>query len=319
MPRADVALGALLASVWMAMAFVSRGKAASKTETSTSVEPIQLANAMRYAAPIVLTNLAYLALFFGLRAFVAADAGLARSGQFSLALELGLKLVMTLGTALDLYLFQLAVRARDQHGEAAGLAELERNARLIFALLAPTVLGLWLVLPSLETLLVAPAYCGAFGSDLTGLLPALLLYASIQYIFHPAFQLSTRTSMIGAASALVVVVAAIGWGAGRFMGFGAVPVAAGALSCGLAVGLSWLAHGAHLGAAFRWPHLARLALALAGLAMVVLPLRQGWAPGLLNLVASAALGAAAFTIIAFIVNLGDIRSQWRVFRKPGGG
>ncbi len=159
-----------------------------------------------YALPIVGTNLAYLGLLLALRLYIAQEAGLAEAGRFSLALDLVGKLVMTLGTALDLWLFQLAVRAEREQGEAAGQRQLTLNFGRVIALLAPSMLGLWLVLPSLEALIVAPSFRGAFAWHAAMLIPGLMAYAIVQYVLHPFHQIAKRTAILLVAALLALLV-----------------------------------------------------------------------------------------------------------------
>jgi O-antigen/teichoic acid export membrane protein len=133
----------------------------------SAAEPVaDVASLLRYALPIVATNGLYLAFFFGLRSGVALVAGMAAAGQFSLALDFGLKLFSTLGTALDLLLFQLAVREAREKGEASGRARLCANAAIALALLLPVALGLGLVIDLLEPFLVRPDFRGPFAASL---------------------------------------------------------------------------------------------------------------------------------------------------------
>jgi hypothetical protein len=169
-----------------------------------------------------------------------------------------------------------------------------------------------------EVLLIAPAYRGAFAHDLTALLPALLLFASIQYVIHPAFQLSTRTTSIGMAALLVLLITALSWWGGRALGFGSASLAAGALGLGLAAGSIWLLCRANLAKAFRFGDLRRLALALTGLMMVVLPARYFLEPGIVNLGVSVLSGLAAFAMLAWLVDLAHIRAFWRGSRPKTG-
>ncbi|MCA0407315.1 MAG: hypothetical protein LCH39_14325 [Proteobacteria bacterium] len=163
------------------------------------------AELLRYAGPIVATNGLYLGFFFALRAGVAAFGGLAAVGQFSLALEFVLKLFSTIGTALDLALFPLALKAEREHGLEAAETRARANLEIGIAVLAPMAMGLMLIAPGLEPLLVAPAYQGPFAAFVLALTPGIALYALVQYGLHPFGQLRHQTGQLLRAALLACI------------------------------------------------------------------------------------------------------------------
>lgn len=324
-PRADVALATLFAAILIATVLQTL------LTGSQSIWPDTRADAKRkdqaglqlfvgYALPIVATNLAYLLLFFGLRFHVAASMGLASSGQFSLALDIGLKLVMTLGTAMDLVLFQLAVRAQDQHGPDAGRQRLDLNLALVLSLLAPVVLGAWLILPSLEILLVAPAFRGLFANQFALLLPGLFLYALVQYALHPLHQLAmlTRPLIIAAGFALLMTATIIV--SGDLLRIPPESQPAAGLFAGmlLAAILVWPQSGQRpsIGG---WRFLAGLAGALAALTVAAAPLRQTLPPGLSTGLATAFTGALAYALVIWMTDLAGLKSWVQAARRARSG
>ncbi len=91
------------------------------------------------------------------RAAVAAHHGLAEAGAFSLSYDVGIRIVAVTATALDVLLFQLAVRADREQGRDAALARVGRNLAVVLAVLLPTAAGYGLVLPHFAAVFVPEA------------------------------------------------------------------------------------------------------------------------------------------------------------------
>ena len=270
---------------------------------------------LRYSGPIILTNFTYLLLFFALRSFVAFQSGMAAAGQFSLALEFALKLVMTFGTALDLFLFQVAVRESRSGSFEIARQRVRANADLILALLLPMVLGLWLILPSIEVLMIAPAFREAFSAHLTLLLPGIAVFGIIQYVLHPFFQLDGRTVPLALAGLLAVMLALIVLAASRNS------VISEGSAVGLASALAMLTAAsvllARIGNPLREPMKTSLRLGVALLAMlaVTLPLRAltaGFFVGSTTVI----VGSLVYFGVAYALNLAGLRTILRQRQLP---
>lgn len=275
-------------------------------------EPPESAALLRYAGPIVLTNCLYLALFFAIRTAAALAGGLAVAGQVSLALDFTLKLFTTLGTALDLLLFQLALRDNRERGEAAGRERLRANFELVLAATLPVAVGLFLVIPDLEILLVAPDFRGSFAVLVATLLPGILLYTLVQYALHPYFQLAQQTGRLVLAAGIALAGAACGFFLLAPFGLlmpalvGLALVSAMALSAGLLLRrLERKDLPANRG-------LARMVIALGAMVLVVLLVRMLGA-GVGPAIVAICLGAITYTATAYALDLAGLRS---LFRKP---
>ena len=146
-----------------------------------------------YAAPIVVANLLYLLIPLVNRAIVTHLFGFAETGQFSLAWDFGQRSLQAIGTALDVVLFQVAVAIHAREGLAAARLQTSKNLGLVIALRLPATLGLWLILPSVEVLVVPPEFRGPFGHYLTLLLPGLFALSVASYGVNPAFQIEKKT------------------------------------------------------------------------------------------------------------------------------
>lgn len=265
---------------------------------------------LRYSAPIILTNLLYLALFFALRMLTAATGGLAAAGQISLALDFTLKLFSTIGSALDLALFQFALRDRREKGDAAALDTLRANAALIAAILSPMALGLALVVADVEPWLVGPDFRGGFAAFTLALLPGIWLHAMIQYSLHPPFQLRRETGKLVLAAAVAFSVAAFA------MALGTGGKAVSPEKAGLALGAGMLAAAMLLGArgarqitpgAGFWLKLGVALLALATMVTLVrLALPAPWAGA-----AAIPAGIAGYGAAAWLLDLAGLRVRIR--------
>ncbi len=101
--------------------------------------------------------------------------------------------MQTVGSALDILLFQIAVRTEREEGPAAAKAQIGTNMGLVLAATLAVSLGVWLVLPSIEATVVPQAFRGPFGEATALLLPGLACYTLAQAAVTPVFQLQKRT------------------------------------------------------------------------------------------------------------------------------
>ena len=267
----------------------------------------RLAPCLRYALPVVGAATLYLAIPLVNRTVAAHLYGFGETGQFSLAWDIGSRLVTALGTALDVLLFQIAVRA-DLEGHGGKVAA--RNLAIVAALLLPACAGTFLVMPSLEATIVPEAFRGPFGAYFALLLPGLFLWGVATFGLAPTFQIAHRTRPIIAAAAVAIAadVALLALlprdDATRTLALAQT----GALTAG-AVTLMGLARRARLPGP-RWRDIAAAALGTLAMAALVWPLRDR-APGLLMLGLEAVLGAAVYAGVLLATNLGGLRDLTR--------
>ena len=258
------------------------------------------ASAMHYAMPIVAANVLYQLVPLFNRSVITDHHGFAEVGQFSLAYDIGVRIVSAIGSTLDVLLFQIAVAADEKHGVAEGKAQIARNMALVFAIVLPAVLGLWLVLPSVELLVVPEKFRGPFAHYLGLLLPGLFCYAMINYAINPVFQLAKRTApLIAAAVAAAGVNVAL---------VHLLPQGGDASSIAAAQAAMYFTAFAVLTifALFTrpvWPDLHDIMTAMVGgaaMAAALAPMRS-WPPGLATLAVQVAAGAAIYggVVVAF--------------------
>ena len=170
-----------------------------------------------YSAPIVAAHLLYQAMPLAARSMVADVYDFAETGQFALAFDLGMRAMLAFGSALDVLLFQIAVAAHENHGAERARRQVGRNMAVVLAFLLPACIGLFLVMPSVELLIVPAQFRGPFGHYLGLLLPGLFAMGMILFGVNPVFQIGKKTApMVGAALVAVAagffLVVALPWG-----------------------------------------------------------------------------------------------------------
>ena len=262
---------------------------------------------LRYALPIVGANALYLLIPLANRALVTNVYGFAETGQYSLAFDIGTRVVAAIGTALDVLLFQIAVRADELHGAQRAKEQVAANMGIVFAIMLPATAGLWLILPSLDGLVVPQEFRLPFEHYLTLLLPGLLCYGLMNFAINPIFQIARRTlPMVAAAAvgccvdAVLILVLPRGADASSFAVAQAAAVAAGL------VALIVIA----LPSRPRWPRARDLVVAIAGTAAMiaaVAPLRE-WAPGVVTLIVEIVVGAVVYGCFVALFDLAGLRS-----------
>ncbi|HEY8565966.1 MAG TPA: lipopolysaccharide biosynthesis protein [Beijerinckiaceae bacterium] len=260
----------------------------------------------RYALPLVVANVAYQCLPLLNRGALAATDGFGAAGRFALAADIGARLFMTLGSALDIALFQLAVRADEREGRAAAEARVATNAALIAALLLPLAAGYALILPVVEALAVPAEFRGAFASHSLVLIPAFLAFSLILYALNPVFQLRKETGpLAGAALVAVAVNALLLVVLPAHLGpVGVSAAQLGGLSAALAVVLA-----AALARGFRapWAAFGKAALATMVMALAVAPLREA-GPPVAALAAMTGTGLLVYAACAAALDVAGLRS-----------
>ena len=180
---------------------VAARAALSDPEAQVHLARVEVARSLlRYSMPIVAANLLYLCIPLANRSLIAVLYGFSETGQFSLAYDIGTKAVQAIGSTLDVLLFQLAVAAHDRLGEEQAKRRIGDNMAIVIAIILPACTGLWLVLPSMQSLIVPVQYRGPFEELLTRMMPGFFFFAMILYAINPIFQIRKRTApLIGAA------------------------------------------------------------------------------------------------------------------------
>jgi O-antigen/teichoic acid export membrane protein len=270
----------------------------------------------RYAVPLVAASAIYQLLPAMNRAILASRGGFAEAGYFSLASEIGMRLFQNLGSALDLALFQIAIRADELHGRAEAERQITRNFGLVVAFLWPASVGLWFVLPSFEAVFVPSAFRGHFAPTMELMIPALAAFALVQYALNPVFQLRARTGpVIGAAVVALSINLALvltwpdvsgprGFAAAQLAGFAAALVVLGAVAL-------------RAGARLPWRDIALSGLAAGAMAGALWPMRT-LTPSASTLALQVAVGGLIYAALALALNIAGARlhlgAAWARFR-----
>jgi O-antigen/teichoic acid export membrane protein len=260
-----------------------------------------------YSMPIVAANLLYVAIPLANRSIIAILYGFSATGQFSLAFDIGSKAVQAIGSTLDVVLFQIAVAAHEREGDVTAKSQVARNMAIVVAVVLPTCTGIWLILPSLEQVIVPAAYRGPFGDLLTLMMGGLFCSAMIQYGLNPIFQIAKRTAPLIAAAAvgcvvdvLLLVVLPRGPDTETF---------AIAQTCALGASFLALIFVATLSKP-QWPSLRDVTLvilATAAMALALLPIRDHQ-PGLVTLIEQVVAGTIIYSFFVAAFDIAGLRT-----------
>ncbi len=268
---------------------------------------------MAYGLPFVTSGILFQSIPLVNRTVVSGLFGFGETGQFSLANDIGVRVLAAIASTLDVLLFQLAVRADEAHGPARARAQLAENMTTVLAIVLPTAIGLWLVLPSFEALIVPEAFRGPFARYLSAMLPGLAAFVLLQYTISPIFQIAKRPIP------MIVVGLAACAADGAFIlllprgadGFSLALAQRGSQNVGLHAGILLAAttrpHWP------RWRDLASLICAAGTMAVIVLPLRTRQ-PGVATLLAEVGVGIIAYATLAYLLDIAKLRARLTALR-----
>ncbi|QXX73209.1 lipopolysaccharide biosynthesis protein [Methylovirgula sp. HY1] len=193
-----ISLSGSVVAVRAALRDPGAGPHSAKRAIATSI--------LHYGLPIVAANLLYVAIPLANRSIIAVLYGFSETGQYSLAYDIGSKAVQAIGSTLDVLLFQIAVAVHERGGHLKAREQIARNMAIVFAIVLPACTGIWLILPSIQQVIVPAAYRGPFGDLLTLMMGGLFCSALIQFGLNPIFQIAKRTAPLISAAAFGCVV-----------------------------------------------------------------------------------------------------------------
>ena len=304
---AGVALAGTIASLFGTV-IAARASLTDKGAPPGAARRETAAALIAYSAPIVTANLLYQAIPLAARSTVADVYDFAETGQFALAFDLGMRAMLAFGSALDVLLFQIAVAAHENHGAERARRQVGRNMAVVLAFLLPACTGLFLVMPSIELLIVPAQYRGPFAHYLGLLLPGLFAMGMILFGVNPVFQIGKKTApMVGAALVAVAagffLVVALPWGRDA----SSLALAqCGAYLAALVATLFFAARAKPI-----WPRprdVAFAVVATGGMVAVLSPLRE-MTPGVLTLLLQVSLGVVVYGVLTLIFDTAGLRGQ----------
>ena len=262
---------------------------------------------LRYAMPIVAANVLYMGIPLANRSLIAIIYGFSETGQFSLAFDIGSKAVQAIGSTLDVLLFQLAVAAHERLGHEHAKQRVADNMAITIAVITPACAGIWLVLPSLQALIVPQQYRGPFAELLTDMMPGLFCFAMILYVINPIFQIAKRTApLIGAAVVGCVADPLILLALPRTADASRLAIAqSGAFACAMVALVAIAGVSKPL-----WPRardLAAIGLSTGAMVAVLVPLRMHQ-PGALVLAIQILAGASVYGALVMLFDIAGLRA-----------
>ncbi|MDB5646525.1 lipopolysaccharide biosynthesis protein [Methylobacterium sp.] len=261
-----------------------------------------------YGLPLIAANAIYQLLPFINRASIAAHGGLAEAGYFALAADVTTRSIGTLGTALDLLLFQLAVRVEEEDGRAAAEAQVGRNVGIVVALLLPCAVGFWSILPALQALVVPEAFRGPFAAYAGLMIPGFFCLAMMNFALNPIFQIRRRTRPVIAAAIVGLGVNAVGlWLLPPHLGPEGVAIAQ---TLGLSAATLLLALRALTGAdrlSLPWWDILAAGIASLAMALCLVPLRHIEPARCLAL--SIPLGIVVYGVLVWLFDIAGLRGH----------
>ncbi len=249
-------------------------------------------HAARYGIPLIIGG----ALgWVGLNAsrFVVNDMlGVAAAGLFAVGYGLGQRAATFAAMLVTAAAYPIAVKSMERYGAKVAMRQLADNSALLIAILAPSVIGIFLLRTEIVHLLIAPA----FQEVTLAILPLSVLAGSIRslraHFLDQTFLLHHRTD-------LLAIVTAIDAGVTLMLSFifinhwGLTGVAgATVVSAIVAAGASFAIAIARFGLTLPLEHLVPLAIATAVMAAVLNVLPE--ASSLVVLGSHVALGGATY-------------------------
>jgi len=262
----------------------------------------------RYALPLVAANALYQAMPLLNRVLLAGQHGFVEAGYFALVSEIAMRLLQNIGMALDVLLFQIAVREDELHGREAAERQLTRNAGFVAAIVIPSAAGLCGIWPAFEAIFIPQAFRGHLGGLVPLLVPALAAYVLILFAVNPFFQMRHRTApaVASALAALAVnLLAVLLWRPAGAGGYALAQLAGTILALVLTAAMAVAA-----GARLPWRDVAVAGVAAGIMLAAILPLRDASGP-LATLALQVACGGAVYGGLALLFDLCGARALLR--------
>jgi O-antigen/teichoic acid export membrane protein len=274
-------------------------------------------HALHYGVPLIIGG----ALgWIGLNAsrFIVNDMlGVAAAGMFAVGYGLGQRAAAVAAMLVTAAAFPLAVKSMEQNGSKIAMRQLASNSALLIAILAPSVIGIFMLRVEIVRLLIAAPY-----QQVTlAILPLSVLAGSIRnlraHFGDQAFLLHNRTRLmivVAAIDAVVTVVLSLVfiryWGLVGAAGATVVAALAAAI-VSFAIGFS------RFGLTLPLNHLAPIALAATAMAALLGNLPE--ATSLVVLAEHIAAGAATYIALLALLYAASLLKMFRLYQQQSEG
>lgn len=246
--------------------------------------------------------------------FIVNDMlGVAAAGLFAVGYGLGQRAAAVAAMLVTAAAFPLAVKSMEQNGSNAAMRQLSDNGALLLGILAPSIVGIFLLRAEIVHLLIA----APFQAVTLAILPLSTLAGSIRnvrahfgdqvFLLHSKTRLMVVVSAIDAAVTIVASLICIHiWGL--------VGAAAATVISAIAAALVSFALGfTRFGLTLPWSHLARIAFATLAMAMLLtrIPEAKSYTMLAAHIAAGAALYVVALAVLYGPTLLRMVRRQPR--------
>jgi O-antigen/teichoic acid export membrane protein len=274
-------------------------------------------HALHYGVPLIIGG----ALgWIGLNAsrFIVNDMlGVAAAGLFAVGYGLGQRAAAVAAMLVTAAAFPLAVKSMEQNGSKVAMRQLANNSALLIAILAPSIVGMFMLRVEIVHLLIA----APFQQVTLAILPLSVLAGSIRnlraHFVDQAFLLHNRTRLmivVAAIDAVVTVVLSLTfvryWGLAGAAGATVVAALAAAI-VSFAIGFS------RFGLTLPLNHLAPIALATMAMAALLGNLPE--ASSHVALAEHIAAGAAAYIALLALLYAASLLKMFRLYQRQSEG
>ena len=265
-----------------------------------------------YALPLVAGNAIYSLIPLLNRSLLANAHGYAEAGYFSLASDMGLRLFGALGATLEIVLLREVIRLDETRGRRAAQKRIAKNVLLVLMVALPVAVGLWMVLPAFDRLIVPASFQGRFVTYMAILLPGFAAITIFQAALYPVFLIGKRTAIATFAALFGLGVnIALGFGLAGSMGPTAYAVGqTAAFLCVLVI--TGVAALRALPVALPLRDCVLVMLAAGIMAISIWPLRGAFAAPV-ELVLQVAIGAAVYGFIILACDIAHCRTSLRLW------
>jgi O-antigen/teichoic acid export membrane protein len=225
---------------------------------------------------------------------------------------MGLRLFGTLGATLEIVLLREVIRLDETRGRIAAEKRIAKNVLLVLMVALPVALGLWMVLPAFDRLIVPPSFRGRFASYMAVLLPGFAALTVFQAALYPVFLVGKRTA-IATLAALLGLAVNVALAFGLAASLGPMAYAAGQAAAFLVVLIVMgVAALRALPVAPPWRDCALVVLAALVMAAVIWPLRDRFAAPL-ELTLQIAIGAVVYGAVLLGCDVARCRTTLRLW------